>query len=410
MNNSIEGAFTSDSLSNLRQAKLLVREGKLESARIILTRLLTETRVHPEVYQMLVDICAFTEDIDGFIEFYSNAIESGFGGRIYSNQLYHNCLKRIKTQQDIERLIDFFQDLLENHVVSDKFAYLSLSYLYTKAEDIKRSIDINQKCLYQFVIKKKKLDPPIDLLGDKNNLKAPDFIIIGTLKSGTTSLYDYLTQHPKILPAIVKEVRFFSSFFTNGYEWYFSHFPNSLNQDCLSGEATPGYFSSARVPERLHSTLPNAKLVLCLRNPVDRTLSHYFMDVREGRQSQTLEQILEKLEKKSNLFDNNQQNFLDKIPLCFSDSFYYFHLRKWLKFFPLSQIQIINSQDLFQSPNEIVNDVFEFIGLEKYETLDFKIRNEGQYSRVSDSIRHQISSLFEPQNRLLEKLTGRKFN
>ena len=112
----------------------------------------------------------------------------------------------------------------------------------------------------------------------------PDFIIIGAQKSGTTSLYRFIVKHPAIAPATKKEVHYFSIWYKFGELWYRSHFPTNLsrynfykrtNQKLLSGEASPVYLFYPVVPGRMKELLPDVKLIVILRNPVDRAYSHY---------------------------------------------------------------------------------------------------------------------------------------
>ena len=114
----------------------------------------------------------------------------------------------------------------------------------------------------------------------------PDFVIIGAMKSGTTSLYDFLIKHPAIAPAAKKEVMYFSTWYKYklGKLWYRSNFPTNLSrsafykkttQRLLSGEASPPYLFYPMVPGRMKGVLPDVKLIVILRNPVDRAYSHY---------------------------------------------------------------------------------------------------------------------------------------
>ena len=111
----------------------------------------------------------------------------------------------------------------------------------------------------------------------------PDFIIIGAARCGTTNLYRNLTQHPYIVPAFRKEVHFFdhTSNFKNGVAWYRAHFPLLLykhykqvrKQDIVTGEASPYYIFHPHAPKRAFEIVPQVKLIVMLRNPVDRAYS-----------------------------------------------------------------------------------------------------------------------------------------
>ena len=104
----------------------------------------------------------------------------------------------------------------------------------------------------------------------------PDFIIIGAQRCGTSSLYRYLSKHPDVTLNKIKEVHYFSTRFFMGLEWYKTHFPKKG----FTGEGSPYYFFHPLSPQRIHEALPNVKLILMLRNPVDRAYSHFWHERR----------------------------------------------------------------------------------------------------------------------------------
>ena len=126
--------------------------------------------------------------------------------------------------------------------------------------------------------------------------RLPDFVIIGAQKAGTTSLYDLMTRHPSIAPAYDKELRYFSTYYDRGETWYRSNFPVVRGQ--LTGESTPSYVFYSAAPSRMKKLLPNARIIVILRNPVDRAYSHYNMVVRFNRVSVPFREALD-LEKKA---------------------------------------------------------------------------------------------------------------
>lgn len=115
----------------------------------------------------------------------------------------------------------------------------------------------------------------------------PDFVIIGAQKSGTSFFYNLLTRHPQIEKAATKEVHFFSRYYDLGPSWYNSHFPFPRQKDAsnpLTGEATPYYLLHPLAARRAADTIPQARLIVMLRNPVDRAYSHYQHQVRMGNE------------------------------------------------------------------------------------------------------------------------------
>jgi len=133
----------------------------------------------------------------------------------------------------------------------------------------------------------------------------PDFLIIGAQRCGTTSLFNYLSQHPDIYPSFPKEVHYFSNYYKKGTAWYRSHFPLTWQKKYrelvqgrkfMTGEATPYYFSHPHAPRRIFNALPKVRLFLLLRNPVDRAFSHYQYEVKMGIESLSFEEAIDKEE------------------------------------------------------------------------------------------------------------------
>src|SRR5437764_5111475 len=122
----------------------------------------------------------------------------------------------------------------------------------------------------------------------------PDFLIIGTQRGGTTSLYHYLKTHPCVQLANTKDTHFFDKKFNKGLSWYRGHFPTRLGkyytqrvrqQPFVTGEASPSYLFHPHAPGRVAQLLPSARLIVLLRNPVDRAYSQYFHAVKLGHES-----------------------------------------------------------------------------------------------------------------------------
>ena len=121
--------------------------------------------------------------------------------------------------------------------------------------------------------------------------RLPDFIIAGATRSGTTALARYLGDHPELWMAPTKEVRFFNRHYDQGVGWYREHFADAP-EGSLVGEATPAYFASAVALQRMALVIPRAKLILSLRNPVDRLWSQYWMRHSNGLETEGFDEIV----------------------------------------------------------------------------------------------------------------------
>ncbi len=112
----------------------------------------------------------------------------------------------------------------------------------------------------------------------------PTFIIAGAMRCGTTSLNGYLREHPEIAVSQPKEVHFFDNHFDRGTDWYRQHFAH-VGDVSIVGEATPDYVYHPDAMARIAATIPGVKILLLLRNPVDRAYSHYWHNVSRDKES-----------------------------------------------------------------------------------------------------------------------------
>ena len=255
----------------------------------------------------------------------------------------------------------------------------------------------------------------------------PDFLIIGFHKTATTSLYDYLIQHPNIGSATHKELHYFDTYFWRGLGWYKTHFPTKMEknriekisgQRFITGEATPNYVFYPKAYSRVKQSLPNAKLIVILRNPIDRAYSHYNYQKKLNRgalENTTFEEIVkEEIEKMTN--DGFEKEFLRNFNLK-TDRMPYVHLgiyvkflKKWMSIFPKEQFHIVKTEELEQNPNKTINDIFHFLDLQGYEIPDLKKRNTTKYLEMKSDTRKMLYEFYKPHNEVLEKLLAMKFD
>lgn len=181
----------------------------------------------------------------------------------------------------------------------------------------------------------------------------PDFLVIGAMKAGTTSLYRYLAAHPDIQLPADKELDFFvtEKNFAKGPTWYSSHFAR-LPPSVRAGECSPNYSKHpmfAGVPDRIHALLPDVRLIYLVREPVERTLSHYYHNWLKGSETRSLVDAL--------ALRSPENKYL-------AASCYWFQLERFLEYFPERQILVLRSEDLQADRLAAVNRVYRFLGLE----------------------------------------------
>jgi hypothetical protein len=199
----------------------------------------------------------------------------------------------------------------------------------------------------------------------------PNFLIIGDLKAGTTSLHYYLKQHPQTFLPDKKELRFFSfdpdnsyhrrsgSFDVKTLSQYLAYFEHAGDSRAI-GEASPNYLRSPLTAERIRQLLPDVRLIVSLRNPADRLYSSYAMEFRAGGVKEPIEEIL---------FRRDSERV--------KASFYWSDLIQYYDRFARDQIKVILFDDLVHDCYKVIHDLYRFIGVDDSFTPDVTPRNVG---------------------------------
>jgi hypothetical protein len=248
----------------------------------------------------------------------------------------------------------------------------------------------------------------------------PDFIIIGAARSGTTSLYNYLVQHPQILPAFKKEIHFFDYKFSRGLRWYRLHFPLkwSDHKRKITGEASAYYMFHPLVPERMAHILPDVRLICLLRHPVNRALSSYYNQVRLGLENRkTFEEAIENEmevipeEEQKIIKGDYDFSFTHKYHSYLSRGIYVTQLKRWLQYFKREQLLILNSEEFYENTPTVFSEVIKFLGLQEWMPDTFKPYNAGgEYPEIDSSVRERLMTYYAPYNQQLYALIGRTYN
>jgi len=249
----------------------------------------------------------------------------------------------------------------------------------------------------------------------------PDFLIIGVPRSGTTSLFNYIIEHPAVFQPLWKEVAFFSKHYDKGVTWYKSHFTSKLTKsfitsrgkDFQTGESTPNCLYHPQAPKRIFEVIPKVKMILLLRNPVDRANSHYWQSVRKTRETSSFEDVITKQMNEDPISD--EKAFLpgggDFANRYISGGIYTDRIKRFFEIFPKDQILILKSEDLYDDPKSTYKKTLEFLNLSKYEMQNFKKFNYYEDQPDMDkSIRQKLIEFYKPHNEKLYKLLDRNFN
>lgn len=195
----------------------------------------------------------------------------------------------------------------------------------------------------------------------------PDALGIGVQKGGTTTLHTLLQAHPEVFLPLSKEVHFFSKHYAEGPEWYARQFGEAGDCRCRA-EITPYYIFHPQVPARVQALLPRVRLILLLRDPVERTLSQVFHSRRLGLEPLDPEQALAAererlagaeavLARPDGLHQSHQEHSY------LSRSRYEQQLARWLAHFDRQQLLVLRSEDLFLDPQRVWQQLQAFLEL-----------------------------------------------
>ena len=312
-------------------------------------------------------------------------------------------------EKQLNELIDFYRQLI-GEKPNIPLAWGNLGDALSQQNQIAEAIDCYRTSCYQRVI---NLYPQLSNLDwQKPKQNAPDFIIAGASKCGTSSLHSYLNYHPQILLSHKKELDFFWKNFDKGVAWYLAHFPTVCDRDDLiTGEATPNYLRFPVVAERIKQTCPHTKLIILLRNPADRAISWHYHKINTGLTTGSLKDAIAKEIKHLATLDETQLMSGGYRPIdnIFS-SLYYYQLKAWMKYLPREQFLILKSEDFYNNTPIIMEQVYDFLGVTPQQLPEYSKINVGSYQEVDSEIRQTLTAYLKPYNRQLEEFLNLEFN
>ena len=239
----------------------------------------------------------------------------------------------------------------------------------------------------------------------------PTFLIIGTQKGGTTSLHEYLEQHPNIGSGTIKEVQYFSVNFHRPLDWYRAHFPRQGEHTHVV-ESSPYYLFHPCCPDRTRATLPEVKLIVLLRDPVSRAHSHHNHEVALGFETldfaTALKREPERLagEEGRLLADPRYRSFAHQHHSYIARGMYARQLERWLERFPREQMLILASEDLFADPAGTVHRVQAWLDLPEHTPTVLRAANARTYESMEPDTREELSRRFRADSVRLHDLNG----
>jgi len=250
----------------------------------------------------------------------------------------------------------------------------------------------------------------------------PDFLIVGTKRGGSTSLYNYVLAHPDVMPLVpsrqnLKGLYFFDVNYARGDTWYRSHFMTSARRHAterrrghrvLLGESTPYYLYHPHAPRRAAELAPDARIIMLLRDPVERAYSHYKERWRQGVEPLTFEKALAAEPKRLEgefermLSDPGYRSFAHQMFSYVDQGRYLDGVRRWQQSYPDNQILILRSEDLYADPAHVVGQVQRFLGLDPVQLDSYEAWNQKPAKGMSPEVRAELTKRLAPDVRRLE--------
>ncbi|MEG5048072.1 tetratricopeptide repeat protein [Microcoleus sp. B4-C1] len=391
----------------------LVKEGKLEEA---IAAYRSAIELKPDAYQtfyrlaeLLQGLQRWQEAIYCYLQVISCYQEGLDVEQIFVDSYYR--LIDIKNNCPIQEAIRSYRQIIREKP-DFYLPYPDLGDMLTQQGNLEEAISCYQTGSYKHLLSSHP-DFAKNYLNPQNPRK-PNFMIVGIGKGGTSSLYYYLGKHPQILPAIRKEIHFFSENIERGLDWYLSHFPPIPKEsNFLTGEATPWYLGSYEVEKKVASVFPNIKIIILLRNPIFRAFSQYQMQLKfAGEQRAFADVINSEIEAIKNFSSPGEVDSdywqTEKGYLFFG--LYFYFIEKWMTVFPREQFLILRSEDFYANPAATITQVFEFLGVPDYSLAEYPNYNPGSYNPLSDDLQQTLAEFFRPHNQKLEEYLGMKFD
>lgn len=240
----------------------------------------------------------------------------------------------------------------------------------------------------------------------------PSFLLLGVQKGGSTSFWDHLQRLPEMNPHLPKEMLFFNRYAPRRpLSWYRARFWEPSAPHALQGDGTLTYLPSLHAPARAHRVVPDAKLVVLLRDPVERAISHYKHDVRRGEQPRPLMDVLREeqaeLEAGASILFDHPRGRPPRLSYL-RRGLYEHQLNNWLQHYRPEQLHIILSEDYFAHPVDEMSRFLDFLGGE-YSATPPAVRSGERAKAVLDTreARALLSEFFAAPNEQLAQRLGK---
>ena len=251
----------------------------------------------------------------------------------------------------------------------------------------------------------------------------PAFLIIGAQRCGTTSMFKTLRQHPAVLaPPLQKGIHYFDKNYDRGPAWYRSHFPlrasaarveGRVGVVPVTGESSPYYMFHPLAADRVAADLPGVRLIVLLRDPVERAISAYTHEKARGFEDESFERALELEperiagEAERMRSDPTYDSFHLQHNAYLTRGQYVEQLERLARIFGRDRIHVVDSQEFFERPAPVYAEVLEFLGLPEFDGAVFEQHNARPRSPMDPALAARLDEHFRPYDQRLEGWLGR---
>jgi Sulfotransferase domain len=261
-----------------------------------------------------------------------------------------------------------------------------------------------------------RVGPPLARLDPRKRMR-PGYLVVGTKRGGSTSLAEWIDEHPNVAPCRNRKgTHYFDTNFGRGPAWYASRFERPDDKYLLTGEASPYYMFHPLCPTRIQAELPDVKLLVVLRNPIDRAWSQYQYEVARGHETEPIQAAL----------DLEPQRLDGEIERLIADPGYegyeYRHhgyllrghyadqIQELYRLFPVEQVMVLQSEQMFADPHNVLDRVWDFLELPRTRLDHLTPQNANAAPRKIDDVTlARLENYYRPLNEALYELPGIDF-
>lgn len=250
----------------------------------------------------------------------------------------------------------------------------------------------------------------------------PDFLIVGAQRCGTTSMFKALRQHPAILRGVLdKGVHYFDLAYDRDFAWYQGHFPlklaarkveKQLGVQAMTFESSPFYMFHPLSAERIARDLPDVKLIVMVRDPVERAYSAHAHELARGFETEPFERALELEEER--LLGETEKMIADPSYVSFDMQHHAYRARgrysqqleRMDALFGRDRVHVVDSHVFFSEPERVYDGVLEFLGMRRFDYPPFERHNARPRSPMSETLRSELDDHFRPYDERLAHWLG----